>query len=351
MGSVDANPFRRVVLNLLLRAELVTYDDTILPMVQDFLWYRLALSLSSRLVGAPFTLSDLANIVDEYGSEHFDPRHVNPYNFAQVSVCDRVCTVSTFDESQVLLLVQRYPAAVDYVATYGPSGQCDAVHMALALEYYGVLDTGHEPGGMALTREGAVNVTGLIEQHMRLLQGHTKVAADYAACVRNDAARHALLVDVLLAGCVCGDGALFELVGSDRDVEAPAGYFYERLPRREVEDVLRDAARQAKEAGRSSDAFKLYVRSGVEGSADAAGSVVCEALAAALVPPNAARDVWLTRANEIFSKASMMLCYRTACVPAAGYIWRRPKRNTHAPWPREVFRSLVRIQVHWHWLQ
>ena len=68
-----------------------------------------------------YTLGEFQTKLLEFGPKHFDPQQTNPYKFFRV-----------------LLLSAQFERAIDHLYRY-ESSQVEAVHMAIALKYYGLL--------------------------------------------------------------------------------------------------------------------------------------------------------------------------------------------------------------------
>jgi hypothetical protein len=89
--------------------------------VEDFMWFKLCAVLSP---GAPLTVSDVAAKIEAAGPDHFNAR-ANPYLY-----------------TRLLLLCQRFERAVAFLAGRGFRAYTDAVHLAIALNAFGLLRTG-----------------------------------------------------------------------------------------------------------------------------------------------------------------------------------------------------------------
>ncbi|RUS29364.1 hypothetical protein BC938DRAFT_480751 [Jimgerdemannia flammicorona] len=130
--ATDSDPYKLALYKILGRCEL---NKKTLPEVasstEDYVWLQLMLIReTSEFDAAPhdrYNLCDLQRSMVKFGPSHFNPRGNNPIHYAQV-----------------LLLTAQFERAVHYLYQTDQY-QLEAVHLAIALAYYGLLRIPSEP--------------------------------------------------------------------------------------------------------------------------------------------------------------------------------------------------------------
>ena len=106
-------------------------------------------------INEQYTLRDLQNMLINFGPNHFNPKGNNPIHYVQVLLLsaqfERVryftrVSLSIFDSCvmRVSPLLQFTRQAVDYLYS-SQQYNIEAVHIAIALAYYGVLRISSDP--------------------------------------------------------------------------------------------------------------------------------------------------------------------------------------------------------------
>lgn len=133
----EVDPFELEMANILSFSSLKgRVNHTVFATMEDFVWQKLIFALCSRLreaaaagqadsTGGTYTVDDIADQLIEKGAAHFDPHRNTPFRFPEL-----------------LLLCGRFEYAIDHLAKTHPA---DAVHLALALQYYQALATRFVP--------------------------------------------------------------------------------------------------------------------------------------------------------------------------------------------------------------
>lgn len=139
------DPYKLAVMKLMGRCELAR--KTIAEVIQtseDYLWLQL------YLLGEGYTMPDLQKTVLNYGAKHFDPKGTSPLRYFQI-----------------LLLVGLFEDAVAYL--YDTAYQLEAIHVAIAMVYHGLLRVSTKPGDnlWEVKTGDAINFASLIAQYAK----------------------------------------------------------------------------------------------------------------------------------------------------------------------------------------
>ncbi|KAK9433666.1 Nup93/Nic96-domain-containing protein [Lipomyces doorenjongii] len=266
------DPYKYALYKLIGRCELNRKNiPEVLLIAEDWMWAQLMMtqdspSATTDVFGVSpaerYTLSDLQNMLVQFGARHFNPRGNNPGVYFQV-----------------LLLSGQYERAIHYIYKYHP---VDAVHFAIGLTYYGLLRVSADTASLdadLLT----VDAQGRPEINFARLVGY--YTRDFR---RTDPE---IAVDYLSLICLCGDlkigdkGAQYlrlcheslrELVLETRDfavllgdVRADGtrvpGIIERKMELIKISDeqqylrtITEQAAEQADQDGRTPDAVLLY---------------------------------------------------------------------------------------------
>ncbi|KAJ8100619.1 Nup93/Nic96-domain-containing protein [Lipomyces tetrasporus] len=266
------DPYKYALYKLIGRCELSRKNiPEVLLIAEDWMWAQLMMTQDSSSATTDvfgisaaerYTLSDLRNMLVQFGARHFNPRGNNPGVYFQV-----------------LLLSGQYERAIHYIYKYQP---VDAVHFAIGLAYYGLLRVSADTTSLdadLLT----VDTQGRPEINFARLLGY--YTRDFR---RTDPE---IAVDYLSLICLCGDlkigdkglqylrlchEALRELVLETRDfavllgdvradgTRAP-GIIERKMELIKITDeqeylrmITEQAAEQADQDGRTADAVLLY---------------------------------------------------------------------------------------------
>ncbi|KAJ2957530.1 hypothetical protein NQZ79_g6749 [Umbelopsis isabellina] len=122
-----ADPYKFAVYKIIGRCEL---NKRTLPYIisntEDWLWLQLSLIRESQpgmaRQSGEYTLSDLQQLLQRYGREHFDPHHNNPWNYIIL-----------------LILTLQFEQAVHEL--YNSKLLVESAHLAIALATHGMLRT------------------------------------------------------------------------------------------------------------------------------------------------------------------------------------------------------------------
>ena len=125
--ALSEDPFKAALFKIVARCDLSTKTiPDIITATEDYIWLQLVLireDLGDSSGSERYTLGDFQSKLLDLGSKHFDPQQTNPYKFFRV-----------------LLLSAQFERAIDHLYRY-ESSQVEAVHIAIALKYYGLLRT------------------------------------------------------------------------------------------------------------------------------------------------------------------------------------------------------------------
>jgi len=123
--ALSEDPFKAALFKIVARCDLSTKTiPDIITATEDYIWLQLVLireDLGDSSGSERYTLGDFQSKLLDLGSKHFDPQQTNPYKFFRV-----------------LLLSAQFERAIDHLYRY-ESSQVEAVHIAIALKYYGLL--------------------------------------------------------------------------------------------------------------------------------------------------------------------------------------------------------------------
>ncbi|KAL8366114.1 hypothetical protein RB595_004745 [Gaeumannomyces hyphopodioides] len=269
-GSID--PYRMACYKIIGRCELANRGfENLKTGVEDWIWLQFNLAREgdrvSELASESYGLAELQSSIQEIGSKLFAPKgsaeEVNSGSFAMFFFLQ--------------ILSGMYEAAIAYLYAYS---RTDAVHFAIALEYYGLL---RPADAMSTANElKSFNTRGLMQINFAPLVGlYTQDfrAADVAAAVdyvvliclnmdnpANEADRQqAALCHEALRALVLETREFSKLIGDIRpDGRRIRGMIEERGRLVALEDeaeflraISLEAARAAEESGRTTDAVLL----------------------------------------------------------------------------------------------
>jgi hypothetical protein len=260
---------------------------------EDFIWHRLSIAVATQHLDGQdtrYTVEDLSRFIVDCGPSYFSPNHENPMLYFSI-----------------LLMAQEFEQALDYL--HFQHRTVDAVHFALAMYYYGMLQIrpGSEAGsaGSSATTSRGVGMEhgwGLYSPvngfaFHRLLDGYCKdfsqvwpgMAADYYAMLHDEDLMHRE------AGVFGGDGGglgggdamagrgepwkdswrlhylmrlvlytrkpnhLSDLIG-DPGPQSRHSMLYSLLGDRKATDCITRAAQQAEASGEMDVAIQLFRR-------------------------------------------------------------------------------------------
>ncbi|GAA5897343.1 linker nucleoporin NIC96 [Sporobolomyces salmoneus] len=128
--SSSSDPYKQALYKLLGRVELNRRNVAgVTQTTEDWLWFQLSLIREEESEGGQggeggfekYGLRELANVLKKFGESHFDPKGNRPLLYFQV-----------------LLISGQFELAIAFLQQH-PQYQADAVHFAIALEYYGLL--------------------------------------------------------------------------------------------------------------------------------------------------------------------------------------------------------------------
>ncbi|KAK6465116.1 Nup93/Nic96-domain-containing protein [Scheffersomyces coipomensis] len=124
IDDIDVDPFKYSVFKIIGRCDLSkkTLPSSLNLSIEDWLWFHLSLineHNESDLIFDNYSLVNLQHKIISLGPKNFNSSSNNPLYLKS------------------LILVGLYELAVQY--TYDNINECDAVHIAIALNYYGLL--------------------------------------------------------------------------------------------------------------------------------------------------------------------------------------------------------------------
>ncbi|WFC98722.1 nuclear pore complex subunit [Malassezia yamatoensis] len=271
--ALDAqDPFHYALYRLMGRFDVSKkFPQALVSSTENWLWLQLCMTCEASNDGeAPdatlrsLTLRDLARKIEKYGPGHFDPKGTRPLHYFQL-----------------LLLVGEFERAIAFL--YGnPTFQADAVHLAIALAYNGLLrvpSAEDEPQFEVLcvvNDVAYVNFAKIIQRYTRMFATSSpRDALAYISllCLNADAPApigaeqvqkcHELVRDLILDA---PSSHFVEILGSARAHGAPMPglideYFdllHLQNQQEFVRRIARSAAEQCEREQRMNDAILLY---------------------------------------------------------------------------------------------
>ncbi|KAK9454541.1 Nup93/Nic96-domain-containing protein [Dipodascopsis uninucleata] len=267
------DPYKYALYKLLGRCDLARKNiPEILLVAEDWMWVQLMLVQESSAAseindvfsthrGDRYTLTDLRNMLVQFGARHFNPKGNNPGVYFQA-----------------LLLSGQYERAIHYIYKFQP---VDAVHFAIVLTYYGLLrvctdttDTGADLLTLNSTDQPEINFARLIGYYTRdFRRTDPEIAVDYISLICLNGDLSAPVGEHYLTLC---HEALRELVLETRDfavllgdvlsdgtrepgiIERKMGLINIRNEQEYLQTITEQAAIQADQDGRTADAVLLY---------------------------------------------------------------------------------------------
>lgn len=269
-SNKDIDPYRYATYKLIGRCDLATKSlPSITLSIEDWLWLHLALlkedsseyndefsSNNERMTNDTYSLIDLQQNVLEFGPQAFNSSTKNPMYL------------------QTLLLTGLYEDAIKYLMF---SNEIDAVHLAIALHYYGLLrippedpDTSFRDNLLSVNINGfkIINFARLIGNYVKSFKfSDPRVAAEYLLLLSLDGSNHSIklcqdsLRDlvletrefVLLLGKISKNGMRIPGV-----IEERKSLIYLREQNEFLYEITERAAQKANEDGRLLDCVLLY---------------------------------------------------------------------------------------------
>ena len=241
----DSDRYKLAVYNLLGRCD--TGKTYVSETTQDFLWVKLALvtqdvgELPPALSSHQYTLGELQKLLRGYGPGHFNQGGRTPLLYLQV-----------------LFLSQQFHEAVDFLMSVD-GYRVEAVHLALACSYYGVLKTAGtkadgESGADANAGE-TIDLAKLMRRYVRAF-AHTdpREALQYLFLIPDETARHEAIRDLVL------ETREFELFfgGMRADGSISQGLLSHFLPSDTILTIVELAASTCERDGVYMDTITLY---------------------------------------------------------------------------------------------
>ncbi|KAG0232661.1 hypothetical protein BGW42_008001 [Actinomortierella wolfii] len=123
-SSDTMDPYKLTLYKIIGRCELSKKTTPAIAALEDYIWLQLKLVRETKPNMAPQDKYDLADFQDsilKFGPAYFNPKNNNP-----------------LQHFQVLIYSQQFERAIHYLSTFRPY-IVEAVHMAIALTYYGLL--------------------------------------------------------------------------------------------------------------------------------------------------------------------------------------------------------------------
>jgi nuclear pore complex protein Nup93 len=123
-NSANVDQFKYALYKLVGRFEIGRKAVKAAVTTEDWIWYQLALTRENKDGDAPqdkFDLADLAQTIFKHGADKFDANGTRPLAWFRL-----------------LLLTAQFERAIAYLYSK-PALKTDAVHFAVALQYYGLL--------------------------------------------------------------------------------------------------------------------------------------------------------------------------------------------------------------------
>lgn len=317
----SSDPFKVAIYNLITRCEDSPNIDgeLIYPFTEDYIWYHLSMlekghraaaAASSALgVGgrsshdaSALSLEGLQDEITRLGANYFDPDDRNPLKFFNV-----------------LIMTQQFEQAVSFLSRCD-SFRVEAVHFAIALDYYGLLrksstfsSTGVNQmrflsthGGVASSDDdGAISV-----DFARIIKKYVEVSAFHAS--DPVIAFHYFLRLQSVSADIMRE-EVRDLILSSREYErligefqggrvAQVGCLFQYLSEDEARLIIADAARVSSINGNHTDAIDLYI---LAGKLDHAASELLDRLSrVAALTPSPMRQQIQARAVEFMQHQS-----------------------------------------------
>ncbi|KAI5798894.1 Nup93/Nic96-domain-containing protein [Geopyxis carbonaria] len=260
------DPFKPVVYKIIGRCDLTKRSEaTVMPTAEDWMWLQLVLSREIDRTSEPahevFTIQDLQSNIVQFGAKHFAARSANVGLYFQM-----------------LLSCGLFEEAVAYLYSFH---FVDGVHFAIALTYYGLLRPSENPAKaeQELTtygthREKQINFPRMIGYYTRDFRTpNVEEAVDYLSliCLNGDlpapvGSNQLHVCHEALRALVLETREFTKLLGDVRaDGTRERGAIETRLKLVKLSDqseflrtITEQAASQADEDGRASDAVLLY---------------------------------------------------------------------------------------------
>lgn len=123
-NNPNVDQFKYALYKLIGRFELNRKTAKVAASTEDWMWFQLSLTRENKDGDSPqdqYDLADLAKLVLKYGSEKFDNNGTRPFAWFNL-----------------LLYTGQFEKAIGYLYSK-PQLKTDAVHLAIALQYYGLL--------------------------------------------------------------------------------------------------------------------------------------------------------------------------------------------------------------------
>eukprot|EP00511_Aplanochytrium_stocchinoi_P003370 CAMPEP_0204824428 /NCGR_PEP_ID=MMETSP1346-20131115/2457_1 /ASSEMBLY_ACC=CAM_ASM_000771 /TAXON_ID=215587 /ORGANISM="Aplanochytrium stocchinoi, Strain GSBS06" /LENGTH=586 /DNA_ID=CAMNT_0051951585 /DNA_START=155 /DNA_END=1915 /DNA_ORIENTATION=- len=120
-----SSPWKRAIFQLVAGDSQGTVDRVVNASIQDFMWFKLCIAISRN--NEDFTTADIAKTIISSGPDHFNGS-TNPYLFVRL-----------------LLMCEEYEHAIGYLALCGRNEETEALHMAIVLKTYGLLQIQNAP--------------------------------------------------------------------------------------------------------------------------------------------------------------------------------------------------------------
>ncbi|KAK4687416.1 nuclear pore complex protein Nup93, partial [Tremellales sp. Uapishka_1] len=181
-SSTTVDQFKLALYKLVGRLELNRKIVKVATTTEDWTWVQLMLTRENRDGESPqeqYDLRDLGEMVRKFGSEKFDQEGTKPFNWFNL-----------------LILTGQFERAIAYL--YSKSQlKTDAVHFAIALQYYGLLRIPANPDADLLVVElngdaevCALNFNRLIQLYIapfHKVEPQTALQYAYLICLASDA--------------------------------------------------------------------------------------------------------------------------------------------------------------------
>lgn len=253
----SSDPYKFVLYKIIGRCELSkkSFPELVIRTTEDWLWIHFSLiyedSNEISTLYDKYTLQNLQTAVTNYGSQYFDADNKSPALYVQV-----------------LMMCGLFEKAVQYAYTYS---QIDAVHLAIALTYYGLLRPTSSPQEVLLNGD-ELNFARLMGSYTRDFRQTDPVeAVEYLVLISlnkdlPDGKDHLKMCHESLKGLVLETREFSKLLGDIcQDGSRLPGAIEQRLSLIDLENVQQylhaiteQAAIKAEEDGRIADAVLLY---------------------------------------------------------------------------------------------
>lgn len=253
-GEGGSDPYKFALYKIIGRCELSkkTFPE-IVRTKEDWLWLHFSLiyedSTEVSTLYDKYTLESLRHTVTSFGAEHFDPEGKEPGLYVQI-----------------LIMCGLFEQAVHYAYKFS---QIEAVHLAIALTYHGLIRPMTQVPDILL-HDDALNFSRLMGTYTRSFRHTDPVeAVEYISliCMNKDVGREFLkMCHEALKELVLETREFSKLLGDLRsDGSRVAGAIEQRLALIDMENVQQylyaiteQAAIRAEEDGRIADAVLLY---------------------------------------------------------------------------------------------